>query len=211
MYNAGHRFRPDLILSVYYRLILPDRILELAPQGAFNFHPSLLPRHRGCFSAPWAIIQGDRETGVTIMQMAEGLDTGDMLCKRSTEITATDTAASLHDRLADMGAGALLEVLAQIEAGQLQPEVQDESQVTYASKLSKAEAVIDWQLDAPSIVRMIQGFNPWTVAQTRNDETVLRIWEARLGEASIEGKPGMVLEEDKKLGILVSRRFNAPL
>ncbi|HID81664.1 MAG TPA: methionyl-tRNA formyltransferase [Chromatiales bacterium] len=193
----------DLMVVAAYGLILPKAVLDAPRYGCINIHASLLPRWRGAAPIQRAIAAGDKETGVTIMQMAEGLDTGDMLLKSSTTITEEDTAASLHDRLSVLGGEALLTVLDQIESGQLQPEVQDDTQANYAEKLTKAEAVIDWQQDAASIVRKIQAFNPWPVAQTSVDGSVLRVWEARLGTSAENNKPGTVLEEDKQKGVLV--------
>lgn len=193
----------DLMVVAAYGLILPKAVLDAPRLGCINIHASLLPRWRGAAPIQRAIAAGDKESGVTIMQMAEGLDTGDMLLKRSTVITEEDTAASLHDRLSVMGGEALLAVLDQIESGQLQPEVQDDAQANYAEKLTKAEAMIDWQQDAASIVRMIQAFNPWPVAQTVFDGAVLRIWGARLGESVENNESGTVLKEDKQQGVLV--------
>ena len=196
-------FQADLMVVAAYGLILPKAVLDAPRHGCINIHASLLPRWRGAAPIQRAIAAGDKETGVTIMQMAEGLDTGDMLLKRSTSITEEDTAASLHDRLSVLGGEALLAVLEQIESGRLQPEVQDDAQANYAEKLTKAEAVIDWQQDAASIVRKIQAFNPWPVAQTSVDGSVLRVWEARLGESVENTEPGTVLKEEKQEGVLV--------
>lgn len=193
----------DLMVVAAYGLILPKAVLEAPRYGCINIHASLLPRWRGAAPIQRAIEAGDRETGVTIMQMAEGLDTGDMLGKRSTPISEDDTAASLHDRLASLGGEALLEVLTQIESGSLQPEAQDEALANYAEKLTKPEAIIDWNQDAATIVRKIQAFNPWPVAQSSVDGAVIRLWEARIGESGATAPPGTVLAEDRQQGVLV--------
>jgi len=193
----------DVMVVAAYGLILPEAVLNTPRYGCINIHASLLPRWRGAAPIQRAISAGDKETGVTIMQMAKGLDTGDMLLKRPISISEEETAASLHDRLSMMAGETLLAVLEQIETGELQPEAQNDEQACYADKLTKAEAVIDWQQDAASIVRNIQAFNPWPVAQTVYDGSVLRVWEARPGEASGNKEPGTVLMEDRLQGVLV--------
>ncbi|MCF6298522.1 MAG: methionyl-tRNA formyltransferase [Thiomicrorhabdus sp.] len=170
----------DVMVVVAYGLLLPQAVLDAPKYGCLNIHASLLPRWRGAAPIQRAIEAGDAETGVTIMQMDIGLDTGDMLHKVSTDISATDNAASLHDRLSALGATALMETLAQLQAQQLTPEPQDEALVTYAKKLTKAEANIQWTQSAEMIVRKIQAFNPWPIAFTQFQEKPLRIGQARL-------------------------------
>lgn len=198
----------DIMVVAAYGLILPRAVLDAPRFGCINIHASLLPRWRGAAPIQRSILAGDKVTGVTIMQMAEGLDTGDMLAKIETEIQPDDTAALVHDRLSVMGAEALMKVLASVEQGTLDPQPQDESLTTYAVKLSKSEAKIDWHEDAVAIVRRIQAFNPWPVAQTGYDELVLRIWEARVVAKSANAEPGTVLEEDRS-GILVQAGSDA--
>jgi len=195
--------QPDLMVVAAYGLLLPRAVLDAPQYGCINIHASLLPRWRGAAPIHRAILAGDEVTGVTIMQMAEGLDTGDMLYKLETAISATDNTASLHDRLADMGAKGILVVLDQISQGMLSPESQDESLATYAKKLSKQESVIDWQQEAAAIVRKIHAFNPWPVAQTGYDGTVIRIWDAVAIDQSAGADIGQVIAEDKTQGIQV--------
>ncbi len=196
--------RPDLMVVAAYGLILPPEVLATPPHGCINIHASLLPRWRGAAPIQRAILAGDATTGVTLMQMAEGLDTGDMLHRLETPIGARETASALHDRLAQMGAQGLLTVIARIESGQLQAEPQDDSLATYAHKLDKAEAVIDWRQPAAQIDRQIRAFNAWPVAQTDSPLGVLRIWEALPDdEQAASASPGAVLAEDRQRGIRV--------
>ncbi len=167
----------DIMVVVAYGLILPKAVLEAPTNGCLNIHASLLPRWRGAAPIQRAIEAGDAQTGVTIMQMAEGLDTGDMLYKVTTEITEADTAQTLHDRLSQLGAEAIVTVLEDLK--RFPPETQDESQVTYAHKLTKAEAELDWTQPAQVLQRKIQAFNPWPVAFTQLNGKPLRIWQAR--------------------------------
>ena len=169
---------PELMIVVAYGLILPKAVLDTPSYGCLNIHASLLPRWRGAAPIQRAILSGDAESGVTIMQMDEGLDTGDMLYKATTPISATDNAQTLHDRLATLGADALLETIRQVEAKQLQPIPQNEAQVTYAEKLNKGEATIDWSQSAQQILQQINAFNPWPVAQTNWNGEMARIRSA---------------------------------
>ncbi|WP_319380373.1 methionyl-tRNA formyltransferase [Thiomicrorhabdus sp.] len=170
----------DLMVVVAYGLILPEAVLKMPKHGCLNIHASLLPRWRGAAPIQRAIESGDDASGVTIMQMDIGLDTGDMLYKVETPISAQDSAQSLHDRLSILGSEALMTTLQNLPDYQAKAQKQDESQVTYAEKLSKAEAAIDWSQDAANIVRRIQAFNPWPVAFTDFQGQPLRIWQARL-------------------------------
>jgi methionyl-tRNA formyltransferase len=168
----------DLMVVVAYGLILPRPILEAFPLGCVNVHASLLPRWRGAAPIARALLEGDRETGVTIMQMDEGLDTGPMLARRACPIGPEDTAASLHVRLAGMGAELLVQTLVELEAGRVQPERQNDALATYAHKIDKAEAVLDWAQPAEVLARRVRAFNPWPVAQTELAGQPLRIWRA---------------------------------
>lgn len=170
----------DVMVVVAYGLILPAAVLSAPRHGCLNIHASILPRWRGAAPIQRAILAGDRETGVTIMQMDEGLDTGAMLNVKTCAIEAGDTGSSLHDRLADMGARALSQTLGDIEAGRLQPQPQDDEQATYAHKLDKQEALIDWHQEAALIVRKILAFNSWPVAYTHYQGKPLRLWQASL-------------------------------
>jgi methionyl-tRNA formyltransferase len=173
-------YQPDLMIVAAYGLILPPEVLAMPRYGCLNIHASLLPRWRGAAPIQRAIEAGDEQTGVTIMQMAEGLDTGDMMVTRECPVAVDATAAVLHDQLAELGAAAMLETLVLLQAGELQPRVQDESLATYAHKLDKQEAVIDWQHSALTIHRRVCAFNPWPVAQTALQEETLRVWETQL-------------------------------
>lgn len=183
----------DVMVVVAYGLILPSNVLQVPPMGCLNIHASLLPRWRGAAPIHRALQAGDRETGVTIMQMDAGLDTGPMLLERVTPIAATDTGASLHDRLAQMGADALLTALDGLLDGSISPRPQPAEGATYASKLRKEEALIDWNKSAAEIDRQIRAFNPWPVAETRWNGQQLRIWEARLLPDQLQIPAGTVV------------------
>lgn len=188
----------DLMVVVAYGLILPPAVLAIPAKGCVNVHASLLPRWRGAAPIQRAILAADQQTGITIMQMDQGLDTGDMLSKCSTDITQEDTAQTLHDRLAGIGADLLVQTLDQIAAGRVLPEAQDETQANYATKLSKDEAKINWENTASEIHRQIRGFNPWPVAFTEFNGEPLRIWEAQLLDAKTGAVAGTVVDESKQ-------------
>ncbi len=190
--------KPDVMIVAAYGLLLPAEVLSIPRLGCLNIHASLLPRWRGAAPIQRAIIEGDVETGVTIMQMDVGLDTGDMLYKLTTPITPEDNAQRLHDRLAELGARGIVEALAAIQAGDLIPQPQDDALANYAKKLSKAEAAIDWQQGATQIARQVAGFNPWPVAQTAVDDKVLRIWEAEALADAANAPPGSVVACSKQ-------------
>jgi methionyl-tRNA formyltransferase len=183
----------DLMVVVAYGLLLPQRVLDAPRLGCVNIHASLLPRWRGAAPIQRAILAGDAATGITIMQMEAGLDTGPMLHIRRLPIGADETAGSLHDKLSMLGAEALLEALAGFEAGTLRPVAQDDSAATYAKKLQKDEALIDWRRPAAQIERQVRAFNPWPVAETRLDGQALRIWRAAALGGGQVGAPGTVL------------------
>ncbi|MCK9530294.1 MAG: methionyl-tRNA formyltransferase [Gammaproteobacteria bacterium] len=186
--------KPDLMIVAAYGLLLPKAVLDTPRLGCINIHASLLPRWRGAAPIQRAILAGDPETGITIMQMDVGLDTGDMLHVLSTPITDQDTAETLHDRLAELGARALLEALPRLGRG-LRGEKQDGSQATYAKKLDKAEAEIDWSRPAQEIARQVRAFNPWPVAQTRLGDEAWRIWSAE--PVAGKGTPGTVVHASR--------------
>jgi len=154
----------DLMVVVAYGLLLPQRVLGAPRLGCINIHASLLPRWRGAAPIQRSILAGDSETGITIMEMEAGLDTGPMLLKKSCAIGSEDTGGSLHDRLSPLGAEALLEALPGIADGSLKAEVQDDTKAEYAAKLNKSEAVMDWQRSAQDLGRQVRAFNPWPVA-----------------------------------------------
>ena len=169
---------PDVMVVVAYGLILPKSILAIPPHGCLNIHASLLPRWRGAAPIQRAIEAGDTETGVTIMQMDAGLDTGDMLLTRRCAVSDTDTAQTLHDKLAALGANTIVDALDKLQSGQLQSQPQEASEANYASKLSKAEAAIDWSQSAAVIQQKIRALNPWPVAVCHWQGKRLRLWNA---------------------------------
>ena len=181
---------PDVMVVVAYGLILPPAVLAIPRLGCLNIHASLLPRWRGAAPIQRAILAGDRETGVSIMQMDAGLDTGDVLLERATPIAPDESAGVLHDRLADLGAHALLEVLARLP--DLKRVPQPAAGVTYADKLSKEEALLDWRRPAEELARAVRAYNPWPVAHTLYQGKPLRVWRAAVAGAGA-GEPGSVL------------------
>jgi methionyl-tRNA formyltransferase len=185
----------DVMVVAAYGLILPQLVLDLPRYGCLNIHGSLLPRWRGAAPIHRAIQTGDTETGTTIMQMAAGLDTGDMLFKVPCAITAQDTGQTIHDRLASDGADALLQVLSLIEDNKLNPEAQDESLTTYAHKLNKAEAEIDWTQSAKQIDQTIRAFNPWPVAFTQFNGKPLRLFMSKVENITSSELAGTVISE----------------
>jgi len=175
----------DAMVVAAYGLILPQWVLEVPRQGCFNIHGSLLPRWRGAAPIHRAIEAGDAQTGVTIMQMDAGLDTGDMLLKQAIPILDTDTTANLHDKLADLGADLMVQALAQLQQGALQPIAQPTEGVTYAAKVDKAEASIDWSQTAETITRRVRAFNPFPGASTVLNGEQLKIWAAQVAAQAL--------------------------
>ena len=193
----------DIMVVVAYGLILPKAVLEMPRLGCLNVHGSLLPRWRGAAPIQRALWAGDRETGVTIMQMDVGLDTGDMLYKLSCPITAEDTSATLYDKLAQLSPQGLLATLTHIATGTATPEVQDEEQVTYAEKLSKEEALLDWSLSAAQLERCIRAFNPWPMSYFVIDDQPVKVWKASVINTQAKAEPGTIIEANKQ-GIQVA-------
>jgi methionyl-tRNA formyltransferase len=185
---------PDLMVVVAYGLILPQAILDVPRLGCLNIHASLLPRWRGAAPVQRAILAGDTRTGVTIMQMDAGLDTGPMLLVRSLEIGADENAGGLHDRLAALGAEAIVTAVADLREGRSVPAAQPLDGATYAAKISKHEGLIDWSRSADEIARQVRAFNPWPVTETRWQGQQLRIWEARSLREEPQAAPGTVVE-----------------
>jgi methionyl-tRNA formyltransferase len=192
----------DVMVVAAYGLILPKAVLQLPRHGCLNIHASLLPRWRGAAPIQRAILAGDTETGITIMQMDEGLDTGDMLLRRPCPIGEHDTAQTLHDKLAEMGAGCILEALRLLAQNRLSPVKQDEGAACYAAKLLKSEAQIDWRQDAREIERAIRAYNPYPVSQGRLNGAAIKIWQATL-VPGLRDEPGKVIEAGKS-GIIVA-------
>ncbi|WP_168428754.1 methionyl-tRNA formyltransferase [Erwinia amylovora] len=188
----------DVMVVVAYGLILPKAVLAMPRLGCINVHGSLLPRWRGAAPIQRSLWAGDAETGVTIMQMDIGLDTGDMLHKLACPIDATDTSATLYDKLADLGPAGLISTLAQLADGSAQPQVQDEAKVSYADKLSKEESRLDWSLSAAQLERCIRAFNPWPVSYFVIDEQPVKVWKASVLPAVSGRQPGEVLQADKQ-------------
>ena len=191
-------FAADLIVVVAYGIILPQTVLDIPRLGCINIHGSLLPRWRGAAPIHRAVIAGDKTTGITIMQLVRKLDAGDMLLKEQCSIGEHETTSQLHDRLADLGAVALLKVLPLIEAGLIRGEQQDENQVSYAEKINKSEAKIDWSQTAVELARKVRGLNAWPVAQTNYQGKVLRIWQAEATMQSHDKVPGTVMQTKDK-------------
>lgn len=199
----------DLMVVVAYGMILTQAVLDVPKLGCINVHASLLPRWRGAAPIQRALMAGDQKTGVTIMQIVRKLDAGDMLHKEECVIGPTDTAVDLHDKLSVLGAIGLSKVLAQLEAGTIHPEAQDEALVTYAEKLDKSEAVIDWTQPAADLARKVRGLNAWPVAQTLYQGKVLRIWQAVAvqDDSSLQMEPGVVRCVDKNIDVATGLGF----
>ncbi|OOY36144.1 methionyl-tRNA formyltransferase [Solemya velum gill symbiont] len=192
----------DLMVVVAYGLILPGEVLEVPRLGCLNIHASLLPRWRGAAPIQRAILAGDDETGVAIMQMEAGLDTGPVWHLRRIAIGEKETGGELHDRLSELGATALMETLPMLESGEASPVVQPDDGVVYADKLSKEEGEIDWAMPAQVISRKVRAFNPWPVAWTGYNGNKLRVWQGHERECDAEGVAGEVIAADKN-GIVV--------
>ncbi len=186
----------DIMVVVAYGLILPKAVLDMPRLGCINVHGSLLPRWRGAAPIQRALWAGDSETGVTIMQMDVGLDTGDMLHKLSCPITPEDTSASLYDKLAELGPQGMLDTLDLLANGKAQPEVQDEAQVSYAEKLSKEEARLDWSLSAAQLERCIRAFNPWPLSFFLIEDQPVKVWQASVLPHQNK-QPGEIIHADK--------------
>jgi len=189
---------PDVMIVAAYGLILPKAVLDIPTHGCLNIHASLLPRWRGAAPIQRAIAAGDAETGITIMQMDEGLDTGAMLLKSLTAIEDSDTGGSLHDRLAELGGNAIIKALELLQKGELTGEPQSDELACYASKLSKTEGHIDWATDAKAIERLVRAFNPWPGTYTDLGDQRIRIHEARALVTTSDGLPGTVVQRDRE-------------
>ncbi|WP_299020668.1 methionyl-tRNA formyltransferase [uncultured Photobacterium sp.] len=193
----------DIMVVVAYGLILPTEVLETPKLGCINVHGSILPRWRGAAPIQRAIWAGDKETGVTIMQMDEGLDTGDMLKIATLPIEATDTSAVMYEKLAELGPVALIDCLNDIAAGTAVPEKQNDELANYAKKLSKEEAKIDWSMDAVAIERCIRAFNSWPMSYFVVAEQNVKVWQSQVEVDNQNQAPGTILAADKN-GILVA-------
>ena len=187
----------DLFVVAAFGQILSKEILDMPKYGCVNIHASLLPKYRGAAPIQWAILDGEKETGVTIMQMNEGLDTGDMLTKVIVPIEDTDTGESLFDKLAEAGAKLLVETIPQMEAGTLQPEAQDDAKSTYAKMIKKEMGHIDWKKEAIVLERLVRGMNSWPSAYTYLNGKTLKVWEASVEESTNKAAVGEVVEVTK--------------
>lgn len=197
-FDVLSKWTPDLIVVVAYGRILPRQILELAPHGCLNVHYSLLPKYRGAAPVPWAIIGGEEKSGVTTMRLVEKMDAGPIFLQREISVAPNDTTASLQAKLAPVGVELLVETIAGLKAGNLTPQAQDESKVTYAPVLKKEDGLLDWNLPAVSIERRVRGFNPWPSAYTYLAGNLLKIHRARVIEMAEKAAPGEVLKADKE-------------
>jgi methionyl-tRNA formyltransferase len=198
-------YAPQLMVVVAYGLILPQAVLDVPALGCFNIHASLLPRWRGAAPIARAIEAGDTQTGVSIMKMDAGLDTGPVLLARAAPIEPRETAASLHDRLAHLGALAILEAIAACQDGRIVPQPQPDAGACYARKIERREAAIDWTCDAVEIDRQVRAFNPRPVTETTWSGRQLRIWEATPLPRTIDAPPGAVIETGERLVIAAGR------
>lgn len=189
--------QPDVMVVAAYGLILPQAVLDTPRYGCLNIHASLLPRWRGAAPIQRAIAAGDDRTGITIMQMDAGLDTGAMLLKRDTAITATDTGGSLHDRLAEIGGDAIIDALNQLKAGTLIPEAQDETLACYAHKLSKDDGHLDWSRPAGDLDRQIRAFHPWPGCYTDLDDQRIRLHAATPVAGQAGQAPGTIIRRER--------------
>lgn len=190
-------YRADIFIVAAFGQLLSKEILELPKYGCVNIHASLLPKYRGAAPIQWAIIDGEAQTGITIMQMDEGLDTGDMLYKKEVLIDAKETYETLHDKLKEAGAELIVSALQEIEKGNLHPEKQDDSKTCYAKMITKSLGCIDWSQPAEKIERLIRGLNSWPSAYTYLNSKTLKIWEADIVKEVSQGEPGTIAEIEK--------------
>lgn len=191
-------WKPDLIVVAAFGRILPKLVLDLPPKGCINVHASLLPKYRGAGPIQWAIIRGERETGITTMLMDEGMDTGAILLQEPVPIAPDDTAGSLSAKLADVGGRVLLETLARLEKGALVPQPQDHTQATMAPLLKKEDGLLDWTLPAVELANRVRGLTPWPGAYTYLGDDRWVIWKAvALDHAAPTAQPGMIVEVAK--------------
>jgi methionyl-tRNA formyltransferase len=188
---AGHE--PDALVVAAYGKIIPQNLLDLPALGAVNVHPSLLPKYRGPAPIPWALIEGDSETGVTIIKLNAQMDAGDILMQKETPIEPADTATSLHDRLAKMGAAMLVETLDGLADGTITPRLQDHNRATLAPMLKKSDGRLDWQLNAHALERRIRALNPWPGTFTFYGKTRIKVLSVGVIDKACDAAPGTVL------------------
>ncbi len=207
----------DIMVVVAYGMLLPKAVLDTPKLGCINVHGSILPRWRGAAPIQRSIWAGDKEAGVTIMQMDVGLDTGDMLKIATLPIEATDTSASMYEKLAELGPQALVECLTDIANGDAVPVKQDDEQANYAKKLSKEEARINWSDDAAHIERCVRAFNPWPMSHFEALENSIKVWQSRIDVQTSDKPAGTILQADKTgiyvatgNGVLVLEQLQVP-
>ena len=191
------QYNADIMVVIAFGQIIPKEILEMVPYGCVNVHASLLPKYRGAAPIQWSIIDGEAVTGVTTMQMDEGLDTGDMLLKTEVPITAEETGESLHDKLAKAGAALCVETLAKLQEGSIVPKKQGESPTAYAKMLDKKLGNIDWTKSAVEIERLVRGLNSWPSAYTYWNKKVVKIWKASVTDEKSNEQAGTVVKVEK--------------
>jgi methionyl-tRNA formyltransferase len=199
--EALRRWAPDLIVVAAYGKILPAALLDLPAHGCINVHASLLPKYRGAAPIQWAILRGEEVTGVTIMQMNERMDAGDVLLQRQTPIRADETYGELQARLADIGAQALMEAIAHLHAGTLRPQTQREQDAVLAPMIKKEDGQIDWTQSAATIARRVRAFNPWPSAFTHLEAKLLKIHRAHVAAPGRPAGPGCVVAVEDGLAV----------
>ena len=197
---------PDVAVVAAFGQIIPKEILDAPRFGCINIHASLLPRYRGASPIQWSILNGDDETGITIMQMDEGIDTGDILLQKSLPIAADDTADTLFEKLSVLGGPVLLEALDKLETGSIKPKKQDEKDASYVSMIKKEMGLLCWKRDAKSLERQVRAFNSWPCAYTFLNGKQLKIWKSRVWPYEVgELSPGQVIIENDRLGVVTGK------
>lgn len=199
--------KADIMVVVAYGLLLPKEVLDTPRFGCINVHGSILPFWRGAAPIQRAVWAGDKETGVTIMQLDEGMDTGDILSVLREPITATDTSETMYNKLAELGPKALCETLEKISDGDIRPQKQDESKATHAKKLSKEEAKISWSDPAFHIERCVRAFNPWPISYFELGDKNIKVWESHVEKSTTQAEPGTIISADKN-GICIATGEN---
>lgn len=201
--NGLLSYQPDLVVATAYGRILPPSLLDLAPMGCINVHGSLLPRHRGAAPIQWSVIRGDKEVGVTIIRMDEGMDTGDILLKASIPSAPEETAGTLSDKLAQLGNETLLKAIKGLKEGTIAPTPQDHSQATEAPRLKKTDGLVDWTKDAGELECLIRGLDPWPSAFCFLGDIRLRLFRPEIIYRETDAQPGSLLRADKR-GLLIA-------
>lgn len=200
------KYKADVSVVIAFGQILPKEVLELTPYGCVNVHASLLPKYRGAAPIQWAILNGEKVSGVTTMQMDEGLDTGDMLLEEAIELDKKETAGSLHDKLSALGAKLLVQTLEGLLKGSITPRKQGESPTAYAKMINKEMGNIDWNQDAVYIERLIRGMNPWPSAYSRLGKKVYKIWDANVIDKDADAAPGTITEVKKNAIVVACKK-----